>query len=77
MYYTYVLQSEMDSGFYVGFTKDLKLRPAQLNQHLMNKQGILSNPKKMLLLNSRQTIYLSEGCLNQADAIKREKYLKT
>jgi putative endonuclease len=31
MYYTYVLQSEQDDKFYVGFTKDLKLRPAQLN----------------------------------------------
>ena len=42
----------------------------------MNKQGILSNPKKMLLLNSRQTSYLSGGCLNQADATQREKHLK-
>jgi len=31
MYYTYVLQSAEDDGFYVGFTKDLKLRPALLN----------------------------------------------
>ena len=30
-YYTYVLQSEIDDKFYVGFTKDLKLRPARLN----------------------------------------------
>ena len=26
MYYTYVLQSKKDDKFYVGFTKDLKLR---------------------------------------------------
>ena len=31
MYYSYVLQSEKDNGFYVGFTKNLKLRPALLN----------------------------------------------
>ena len=31
MYYSYVLQSEKDNGFYIGFTKDLKLRPALLN----------------------------------------------
>jgi len=31
MYYTYVLQSKKDDKFYVGFTKDLKLRPARLN----------------------------------------------
>ena len=26
MYYTYVLQSEVDNQFYVGYTEDLKLR---------------------------------------------------
>jgi predicted GIY-YIG superfamily endonuclease len=31
MYYTYVLQSEKDTAFYIGFTRDLKLRPALLN----------------------------------------------
>ncbi len=31
MYYTYVLQSKQDGKFYTGFTKNLKLRPAPLN----------------------------------------------
>ncbi|WP_353740102.1 GIY-YIG nuclease family protein [Desulfonatronovibrio magnus] len=31
MYYTYVLQSDVDNNFYVGYTKDLKLRFARLN----------------------------------------------
>jgi predicted GIY-YIG superfamily endonuclease len=31
MYYTYILESLKDSKFHTGFTKDLKLRPAQLN----------------------------------------------
>ncbi|MHC4459700.1 MAG: GIY-YIG nuclease family protein [Planctomycetota bacterium] len=31
MYYTYVLKSAKDENFYVGFTKNLKLRPALLN----------------------------------------------
>ncbi|MBS3779741.1 MAG: GIY-YIG nuclease family protein [Desulfovermiculus sp.] len=31
-YYTYVLQSEIDGKFYVGFTKDLKLRFEQHNK---------------------------------------------
>ena len=31
MHYTYVLQSEKDMKFYVGYTKDFKLRPALLN----------------------------------------------
>jgi predicted GIY-YIG superfamily endonuclease len=30
-YYTYVLQSLADMKFYTGYTKDLKLRPALLN----------------------------------------------
>ena len=38
MYYTYVLQSEIDKLFYVGFTKDLKLR---FDQH--DKGWILSH----------------------------------
>jgi predicted GIY-YIG superfamily endonuclease len=31
MYYIYELQSEKDNAFYVGFTEDLKLRFALLN----------------------------------------------
>ena len=34
MYYIYVLQSEKDNAFYVGFTKDLKLR---FEQHSKGK----------------------------------------
>ena len=67
MYYTYVLQSEKDSGFYVGFTKDLKLRFEQHNG------GQIDSTKNRRPL---KIIYY-EGCLNQADATKREKYLKT
>ncbi|MFC1841430.1 GIY-YIG nuclease family protein, partial [Thermodesulfobacteriota bacterium] len=32
MYYTYVLHSELDGNFYVGYTKDLKLRFEQHNK---------------------------------------------
>jgi len=34
MFYTYVLQSEKDMAFYTGSTKDLKRRPALLNNAL-------------------------------------------
>jgi len=34
MYYTYVLQSQKDGKFYIGFTKELKLRLARLNAAL-------------------------------------------
>lgn len=67
MYYIYVLQSEKDNNFYVGFTHDLKIR---LKQH---QQGKVRSTKYRLPL---KLVYV-EICLNQDDAIHREKYLKT
>ncbi len=67
MYYTYVLYSERDRMFYVGFTKDLKLR---FEQH---KKGFVGSTKDRRPL---KLIYY-EACLNQEDATRREKYLKT
>lgn len=67
MYFTYVLKSEKDGKLYTGFTKDLKLR---FEQH---QKGLVSSTK------SRRPLILIyfEACLNQEDATKREKYLKT
>jgi putative endonuclease len=67
MYYTYVLQSEKDHRFYVGFTNDLKLR---FEQH---DKGLVESTTDRRPIN---LIYY-EACLSQADATKREKYLKT
>ncbi len=67
MFFTYVLQSMKDNKFYIGFTKDLKLRFKQHNYGLVES----TKNKRPLKL-----IYY-EACLNQDDAIKREKYLKT
>ena len=67
MYYTYVLQSEKDDKFYVGFTKDLKLR---FEKH--SKGQIKSTRDRRPL-----TLIYYEACLRQDDATKREKYLKT
>ena len=67
MYYTYVLQSEADGNFYVGYTKDLKLR---FEQH---QKGQVESTKRRLPL---KLIYY-EACLIQEDALKRERYLKT
>ena len=53
MFYTYVLFSENDKNFYIGFTKDLKKR---FDEHSL--------------------IYY-EACLNEDDAIRREKYFKS
>ena len=67
MYYTYVLQSEVDGQFYAGYTKDLKLR---FDQH---SKGQVESTKARLPL---KLIYC-EASLNKEDAIKREKYFKT
>lgn len=66
-YFVYVLQSLKDKKLYTGYTKNLKLR---LEQH--NKGFIASTQNRQPL----KLIYF-EGCLNQKDATRREKYLKT
>ena len=67
MHYTYVLQSTKDLSFYVGLTKDLKLR---FEQH---KKGMIESTKNRRPFD---LIYY-EACLDRNDAAKREKYLKT
>jgi putative endonuclease len=67
MFYVYVLQSEVDGNFYVGFTRDLKLR---FEQHQKGKVPSTKSRRPLKL------IYY-EACLNQVDALRREKYLKT
>ena len=65
-YYIYVLQFEKSSGFYKGYTKDLKLR---LEHHRQGRVESTRNKGPFKL------IYF-EGCLNQQDATHRERYLK-
>jgi putative endonuclease len=67
MFYTYVLISEKDNGFYAGFTEDLSKR---IEEH---RKGKIVSTKHRLPL---KLIYY-EACLNRSDALKREKYFKT
>ncbi|MCZ6694254.1 MAG: GIY-YIG nuclease family protein [Bacteroidetes bacterium] len=67
MFYTYVLLSEKDRNFYSGYSKDLKLR---FEQHQKGQVESTKNRRPLKL------IYF-EGCLNQEDALRREKYFKT
>jgi putative endonuclease len=67
MYFTYVLHSEKDGKLYSGYTQDLKLR---FEQH---KNGYVESTKNRRPL---KLIYY-EACLQQQDALKREKYFKT
>jgi len=66
-YYTYVLKSLKDLNYYVGYTHNIINR---VNEH--NKGNVKSTRNRTPL----QLVYW-EGCLNQKDALKREKYLKT
>ena len=66
-YFTYVLKSEIDNNYYVGYTKNLNLR---FEEH--NKGYVKSTKDRIPLV----LIYF-EACLTQNDALKREKYFKT
>lgn len=67
MFYVYVLFSEKDGKLYTGYTKDLELR---FEQH---QKGYVESTKNRRPF---KLIYF-EASLNQTDALKREKYLKT
>ena len=67
MFYTYVLHSEKDNKLYIGYTKDLDLR---FEQH---QKGYVESTKNRRPF---KLIYY-EACIEQSDALKREKYLKT
>ena len=67
MQYVYILKSKKDGKNYVGYTKNLKLR---FEQH-QKGQVISTNNRRPFIL-----VYY-EACINQQDAIHREKYLKT
>jgi putative endonuclease len=67
VYNTYLLQSMKDKKFYAGSTKDLKLRFEQQNNGLVE----FTKDRRPFKL-----IYC-EACLNQSDATRREKYMKS
>ena len=67
MYFTYVLLSEKDGKFYMGYTQDLKLR---IESHNAGQVKSTSNRRPLKL------VYY-EACLSKSDALRREKYFKT
>ena len=67
MYYIYVLHSDEDGNFYVGYTVDLRSR---LRLHHEGRVEATKNRRPFKL------VYY-EACLNQRDALHREKYLKS
>jgi putative endonuclease len=66
-YYVYVLLSKKDNQFYTGYTSNLK------NRLKLHQDGKVKSTQNRLPL---ELIYF-EGCINQQDATRREKYLKS
>ena len=66
-YYVYVLLSAKDNELYTGYTSDLRER---LKFHDNGQVHSTKNRRPLTL------IYF-EGCINQQDATRREKYLKS
>ena len=67
MFYVYLLQSKQNKELYVGYTADLKRRFKEHNQ------GLNFSTKRYM---PWELIYY-EACIEETDAKRREKYLKT
>ena len=67
MHYVYVLRSEKDGGFYIGYSANLRKR---FDQHATGGSVATSCRRPWRL------IYY-EAYLEQADALGRERYLKS
>jgi len=67
MYYTYVIRSRKDGRLYTGFTSDLRKR---FKEH---QRGRVRSTKGR---GPFELIYY-EACMNELDAIARERYLKS
>ncbi|HYJ04735.1 MAG TPA: GIY-YIG nuclease family protein [Chthoniobacterales bacterium] len=67
VFYVYVLRSQSDSGFYIGFSTNLR---ARLRQHQNGASFATKScgPWKLIYY---------EAYLNQEDALGRERYLKS
>ncbi len=67
MYYVYVLESQKDKSWYIGFTGDLRRR---LQEHLRGDTASIRYKRPLRL------IYY-EAYLEKLDAIGRERFLKS
>ena len=66
MYYVYILQSEQDASFYIGYTSNIERR---LEEHNEGKSRYTSKKTPW-------KIVYSEAFEEKSDAIKRERFLK-
>jgi putative endonuclease len=66
-FYVYILQSQRDSHFYTGYTSNL---PRRVEEH---NAGRVDSTRRRTPFD----LVYWEGGLNQKDALRREKYLKS
>lgn len=66
-HYVYLLRSKKDDSLYVGYTKNIKKR---LEEHNLGKNFSTKAKKPWVLI-------FFEAYVEQGDATRREKYLKT
>ena len=67
MHYVYVLRSVKDDGFYIGYSANLRKR---FEQHLQGDSPATSH-------RGPWTLIYYEAYIEQADAMGRERYLKS
>ena len=67
MFFVYVLYSRKDKRFYIGFTKNIERRV---------KEHVAGRNHTTLRLDSAELIFY-EAFVDEKDARRREKYLKT
>lgn len=67
MYYVYIIESQKDHGWYIGYSSDLRRRIQEHNQH-KNISTSSRGPFKLIYY---------EAYLNKMDALGREKFLKS
>lgn len=67
MYYVYLLQSQIDQGWYIGYTSDLQRR---FQEHNRGDTKSVIHRKPFIL------IYY-EAYIHKMDAIGRERFLKS
>lgn len=67
MYYVYLLQSQTDQGWYIGYTSDLRRR---IQEHNRGDTKSITHRKPF-------TLIYYEAYLHKMDAIGRERFLKS
>jgi len=67
MHYPYVIESDKDSQWYTGVTSDLR---ARFRSHLKGQVRSTHSRRPVRLV-------YDEACLSEADARRRERYLKS